>query len=86
MMAHTCNPSYLQGRDQKDSGLRPAQGKSWQDPITTNKPSMVACACGEPQVEDHCLRLALGKNLRPYLKISRAKRDWGCGSSGRVLA
>jgi hypothetical protein len=27
VVAHTSNPSYLGGRDQEDSGLRPAQGK-----------------------------------------------------------
>jgi hypothetical protein len=27
VVAHTCNPSYLGGRDQEDCGLRPAQAK-----------------------------------------------------------
>jgi hypothetical protein len=28
-MAHTCNLSYLEGRNQEDHGLRPAQAKIW---------------------------------------------------------
>jgi hypothetical protein len=27
-VVHTCNPSYLGSRDQKDCGSRPAQAKS----------------------------------------------------------
>jgi hypothetical protein len=27
LVAHTCNPSYLGGRDQEDHGLRPARAK-----------------------------------------------------------
>jgi hypothetical protein len=37
MEVHTCNPSYLGGKNQKNCGLRPAQTKSSQDPISTNK-------------------------------------------------
>jgi hypothetical protein len=33
MVAQTCNPSYLGGRDQKDCGLIPVWAKSPQDPI-----------------------------------------------------
>jgi hypothetical protein len=29
-----CNPSYSEGRDQEDSGSKPAQAKSSQDPIS----------------------------------------------------
>jgi hypothetical protein len=28
-MVHTCNSSYLEGRDQEDQGLRPAQAKNY---------------------------------------------------------
>jgi hypothetical protein len=31
-----CNPSYLGGWNQEDCSLRPAQAKSFQDPISTN--------------------------------------------------
>jgi hypothetical protein len=33
-MAHACNPSYLEGRDQEDQGLKPAQADSLRDPIS----------------------------------------------------
>jgi hypothetical protein len=35
--SHTCNPSYLRGRDQEDRGLKPAQGKSSPHPILGKK-------------------------------------------------
>jgi hypothetical protein len=28
LVAHACNPSYLGGRDQEDSGSKPALGKT----------------------------------------------------------
>jgi hypothetical protein len=28
LMAHVCNPSYSEGRDQRDHGLKPAQANS----------------------------------------------------------
>jgi hypothetical protein len=31
------------------------------------------------------MRLALGENTRPFLKIPKAKKGQGCGSSGRSL-
>jgi hypothetical protein len=34
LVAHTCNLSYLGGRDQEDSSLKPAQSNSSQDPIS----------------------------------------------------
>jgi hypothetical protein len=33
-VAHTCNPSFLGGRDQGDHGLKPAWANSSQDPIS----------------------------------------------------
>jgi hypothetical protein len=36
-MAHTYNPSYLGGKEWKDWSLKPAQAKSSQDPISTNR-------------------------------------------------
>jgi hypothetical protein len=32
-VAHTCNPSYSGGRDQKDHSSKPAQGNSSRHPI-----------------------------------------------------
>jgi hypothetical protein len=33
LVAHTCDPSYLGGRDQEDCCLKPAQTNSSRDPI-----------------------------------------------------
>jgi hypothetical protein len=33
-VAHTCNPSYLGGRDQEDRDLKPAKANSLRDPIS----------------------------------------------------
>jgi hypothetical protein len=33
LLAHTCNPSYLGGRDQENHGLKLAWANSSQDPI-----------------------------------------------------
>jgi hypothetical protein len=32
--AHTCNPSYSEGRNQEDSGSKPAQANSSREPIS----------------------------------------------------
>jgi hypothetical protein len=34
LVAHACRPSYSEGRDQEDCGLKPAQANSLQDPIS----------------------------------------------------
>jgi hypothetical protein len=36
LVAHACNPSYSEGRDQKDCGSKPAWSNSLQDPISKN--------------------------------------------------
>jgi hypothetical protein len=36
-VAHTCNPSYSEGRDQEDRGSKPALANSLQDPISKKK-------------------------------------------------
>jgi hypothetical protein len=35
-VAHTCNPSYSEGRDQEDHGFKSARASSSQDPISKN--------------------------------------------------
>jgi hypothetical protein len=35
-VAHACNPSYSEGREEKDCGSKPAQANSWRDPIAKN--------------------------------------------------
>jgi hypothetical protein len=37
-VAHTCNPSYSEGKDQEDRGSKPAEENSSQDPISKKKP------------------------------------------------
>jgi hypothetical protein len=32
-VAQVCNPSYWEGRDQEDHGLKPTRANSLQDPI-----------------------------------------------------
>jgi hypothetical protein len=48
MVTHTCNPSYLWGRDKEDPGLRPA----WQKVRDPHNPGMVICICNPSYVGD----------------------------------
>jgi hypothetical protein len=41
-VAHTCNLSYTEGRDQEDHSLKPAQANSSQGPISKNSPQKKA--------------------------------------------
>jgi hypothetical protein len=75
-VAHACNSSYSGGRDQEDGGWKPAQAKSYRGTISINKLGMVACICnlgyGRSYVGGSSMRLSLGKNRSPYLKIMKA--------------
>jgi hypothetical protein len=42
-------------------------------------------ATEEAKGERISLRPALGKNSKPYLKITKTKKGWRCGSSDRAL-
>jgi hypothetical protein len=62
-------------REQKSgrSELKASPGKKFETPISTNKPGIMAHYCdpnymGGHRKEDHNLRLAPVKNMRPYLK------------------
>jgi hypothetical protein len=56
VVAYTCNLNYSGGRDQVNCGPRPSsQSISWYDDV-----HLVISA----------MRVALGKNLRPYLKYN----------------
>jgi hypothetical protein len=61
-VAHTCNPSYLGGRDQEDQGLRPARANSSLrpyrgKPFTKKKIGLVGVAQGEgPEFIPHNLK------------------------------
>jgi hypothetical protein len=69
-MAHTCNPSYLLGRDQEYQGLRPAQV------ISTNN---LVCHPGYvgSKIGGSLSRLAWAKTQDPIQKITEAKRVRG---------
>jgi hypothetical protein len=41
LVAHTYKPNYLGGWNQKDWGLRPAQAKCFQGPISKNNQSQM---------------------------------------------
>jgi hypothetical protein len=38
-VAHTCNPSYSEGRDLEDHGSEPAQAKEFSKPYLEKNPS-----------------------------------------------
>jgi hypothetical protein len=64
-IVHTCNPSYLGGRDLEDLDCRPAWAKRSRDP---NKMGVVACDC-HPSYEGNlnrriAVRAHLGKNSK----------------------
>jgi hypothetical protein len=44
-VAHAYNPSYSGNGDREDHDSRAAQAKSLKDPISINKPGMVAGIC-----------------------------------------
>jgi hypothetical protein len=63
IVVYACNPSYLGSQYQEDHGLRPAQAKSYQDPISISKSGVVVHACdpsyvGGHRKENHSLRSA----------------------------
>jgi hypothetical protein len=58
-VAHACNPSYSEGRDQEDHGLKPAQANSSgdfisQNPITKIWAGRVAQSEGPEFNPQHC--------------------------------
>jgi hypothetical protein len=57
-MAHACNPSYLEGRDQEDCCSKPARTNSLQDPILKNpsqrRIGVVAQGVGPEFKLQHC--------------------------------
>jgi hypothetical protein len=73
-VAHNCNPSYLEGRDQGNHGSRTAQEKSYQDPlISTSKVGVVMYACdpsydGDLNTWRSHFRMDQGKNCKTQLE------------------
>jgi hypothetical protein len=45
MVVRTCNLSYWGCSDHEGRNLGPAQAKMYRDPISTDEPCMVMCAC-----------------------------------------
>jgi hypothetical protein len=84
-VAHTCNSSYLRSWGWET----PAWGKKKvsETPISTNKSWVWWHTC-HPSFRGSTNGVAvwagLGINARLHLK-NKTKRDWGHGSSGRVL-
>jgi hypothetical protein len=91
-VAHTCNPSYLEGRDQEDRGSR--------RPTRTNSfwylNSIEKTGCGGTYLSSHWRwgaynrgswpRLISGQKAKPYLHNRQSKKGWMHGSSGRAPA
>jgi hypothetical protein len=74
-MAHTCNPSYSGGRDQKVCGSKPAWANSSQDPIL-EKPNIKRA--GD-------VAQGVGPKFRPhYCKNKQTKKPKGPGLLLRV--
>jgi hypothetical protein len=46
LVTHTCHPSFLEGWDQEDHGLRPAWANSLRDPHLQNIQSKMGWRCG----------------------------------------
>jgi hypothetical protein len=79
MVAHICNPNHAEGRDAKDQDLRLVWAKSSQDPISTNKPSIVVCTSYPSYARGIGRRIALQgspqrKKSRPHLKNKNSKQ------------
>jgi hypothetical protein len=68
MVAHTCNHSYLGGRDHEDHSSKPAQANSSQDPIWKKIPSQER-AGGVAQ--------GVGPEFKPqYCERKKKKTPW----------
>jgi hypothetical protein len=88
-VAYTYNLNFLGSGDQEDHSSRPVQGKSYHDPISTNKSSVVVPAC-DPSCEGGIGRRIivpgqLGQKLETFPeKKLKQKKGWMCDSSGRT--
>jgi hypothetical protein len=79
-VAHACNPSYSEGRDQEDHSLKPAQANSSRDPISKNSYHTKKWADGVAQGED--------PEFKPRYHKKKKKRAEGIAEvvESRVLA
>jgi hypothetical protein len=79
-VAHACNPSYSEGRDQEDRGLKPALENSSRDPIFKKKhiirkggvAERVAQGVG-PEFKTQYCKQNKTITTRPYKRIINSK-------------
>jgi hypothetical protein len=88
-VAHACNPSYSEGRDQEDCSSKPAQANRSRDPISKKNPSQKRAggvAQGEglqfkPQYQEIIIIIILVKDTVYPLTLSQlnthARRSTG---------
>jgi hypothetical protein len=81
MVAHSCNSSYLRGRDEKGGRSRPGQAKCWQDSFSINSPIMMVCTCGPSYKRGHDERIRVYttipcKKATCYLKKLIKSKKW----------
>jgi hypothetical protein len=70
LVSHTCNPSYLGGRDQEDCGSRASPGKYFQRPHLQNNQSKVDWSCGSSGRGLLCKLEGLSSNSNPTKKTN----------------
>jgi hypothetical protein len=70
LVAHACNPSCSEGRDQEDHGSKPAQANRSQEPISKKKPSQKRA--GE-------VVQGVGPEFKPQYCKKKKKRRWHPG-------
>jgi hypothetical protein len=73
MVAHVCNPSYLEGRDWEDHSLRPSEAKKITRPpthtIKDEHGSALLSSSYSGNINRRILvQASLGINVRHYLK------------------
>jgi hypothetical protein len=72
-MAHTCNPSYLGGREQEDHGSRLVQENSSQDPVSKKNQNQLDWRCGSSD------RVSALQAQSPKFNPSPITKNWSQG-------
>jgi hypothetical protein len=91
-VAHALNPTTREVDYQEDQRFEASLGKKLVIPtISTSKLGVVVWAYHPSYTGSANRRIVARpawakkkKKVRPILKITKSKRCWGCGSSGRV--
>jgi hypothetical protein len=76
LVVHTCNPTYLGGRDQENQGSRPEEANSSQDPHLQNNQSKMNRRCGSSG-KAPALQVQNPKFKPQYTKQTR-KKSYPC--------